>query len=234
LLGLLLALPLYFEAFILLFLRVPRSQVVTALISEILAFAATCLIMSSERKRKEAIWRRRLAIVDHILEPLLSDMSNLGTLLDISVIEPKSRDHRADPGQMVGAKGAIVRLLPRITPLEATQFNEARRQALYRFLNYRDETVVIGALSAIAAVGNDGVTNTLSQLANRTPRNPRETRIQQAARESLERLVARLEAEKLAATLLRFSAQPDEAQALLRPAGNELSNPEMLLRVTEK
>jgi hypothetical protein len=209
------------------------ALVVTAEILILGALAWKFLPKRQERiKNGLAKWDRRLVTIDRLLKPMFKSLDNLGEILDI-FDESRITDPDETPSQIqTRTRTAIVKMLRRISPVLAPQFNPLRRNTLYRFLNDENEQTVIDALSAIAVVGDNRAIEKVLMLANGSSLYEGEERIRKVAQECLVALTARLEKENLAKSLLRSSAQPDDSPVLLRPAGNELSNPDLLLRVT--
>jgi hypothetical protein len=215
--------------------NIPMALTVAAVIAEAAALATLAWIFLPKRAARIrsgiALWEKRLVTLDHLVKPMFKDMNNLGELLAIyDGLRLSDPNNNPFPMQ-TRTHDAIAHMLRHVSPAQAPQFNQARRQHLYLFLQDVNEQVVLDTLHAIAVVGDSEAIAKLSPLVNKPPVHEREGRIHRAARECYTKLIVRLEKEREAESLLRPSDQPDDSQALLRPAGNELSNPELLLHV---
>jgi hypothetical protein len=182
-------------------------------------------------QEREALWNQRLATIDRIMKPMLRDVNNIGTLLDMIGKSPWTPVQTGYLTLDKNIRAAVIHLLPHISHNHAHHFNSARLNTLTHFLRYRNDQIVTDVLFAMAAVGDRGSMMQIARFAKKRPLNEEQERVQRVAQDCLATLAERLEQEKQAVTLLHPSEQPDSPDSLLRPAkGTDDSDTELLLR----
>jgi hypothetical protein len=134
-----------------------------------------------------------------------------------------------EPDVRVLSELALARLLPRLTAADASLLNEEQYLCLFRALHSRYTDLVVGVISAFRVIGDERALLTVRQLAERSPRTPRQQFIHDAAQKCLPALQERLERERVGNVLLRPASQPTEM--LPRPAVYDPEHaPERLVR----
>jgi hypothetical protein len=137
----------------------------------------------------------------------------------------------------------LIEVLPLLRPEHAAYQSEEQKQSIVRILKgpfpleTENEKLVISTLKAMEQIGDATAMPLIQRLCtlpkDEYPRfEARLERIRSAARECLPFVEQRIEADRARQTLLRpAEAGSDE---LLRPAGSAVSNPEELLRPSDR
>ena len=131
----------------------------------------------------------------------------------------------------IAAKG-LERLLPRLKASDSHILAESQRKAIYEKMTMRNaarhDRFLISVLRALEQIGDETAIPHVARLANTTSRGPAEQRVAAAAKECLDTLSDLLGRGHIPHRLLRPVEISEEG--LLRPARNDETSPQLLLR----
>ncbi len=138
---------------------------------------------------------------------------------DIRVVGPLADALRSWDGEAQKiAEAALIRLLPRLRAEHDILLSPDQRKSLHRSLRGKNEALALAILKALKHIGDAESLVCVTRMVYERSRSGIDSRLQEAAIESLPALRERVEEQKAVATLLRASEPTRLPDEHLRPS----------------
>jgi hypothetical protein len=157
-----------------------------------------------------------------------SSAAVIGAIADLSAVGAFAEAlYHEDRYVRTEAEEALIAMLPRMKPGDAGLLNDKQRACLHRTLKpprrAREADLAMAVIGACTEIADPRAVPHVARLADEAARGALQERVRAHAAERLPLLKARVEAARLAQTLVRPASAPDGA--LLRPVEAAPSGP---------